>query len=91
MKQIKNYYKVLGIGSDSSSEKIKTAYKELAKIYHPDRNPNSTFAAARFAEITEAYNVLGNLDNRLKYSILFNKSKALQEKIKLADYMVRNK
>jgi len=61
-----DYYKILGVPREASSEKIKKAYYSLAKKYHPDKNPKTT---EKYLLITEAYHTLGNLDNRLNYAL----------------------
>ncbi len=75
----KDYYKVLGVAKTASSDEIRKAYLRLVRIYHPDRNNNKD-AVSKFNEISEAYKILGNLDNRLKYSALINsKGKILKD------------
>lgn len=90
MKTIKNYYKILGVERSATTQEIKETYRRLAKLYHPDLNRGSVIIQRKFQEITEAYNVLGNLDNRLKYSVLLNQSKNHLDEVKLADFMKRN-
>lgn len=51
-------YKVLGVSPDASDEEIKKAYRELAKKYHPDRNPGDEYAAKRMNEINAAYDAI---------------------------------
>jgi DnaJ-class molecular chaperone len=85
--KLKDYYHILGVERSSSSIQIKEAYKKLALIYHPDKNPpGAAGIAMKFALITEAYNVLGDLEKRLKYTMLLNRDKKMVEKVKLADY-----
>ena len=67
---IKDYYKTLGVGKDAKTDAIKSAYRKLAKEHHPDRNKGSKEAERKFAEINEAYEVLGNDENRRKYDQL---------------------
>ena len=55
-------YKVLGVSSDASDEEIKKAYRELAKRYHPDRNPGDKAAAEKMNEINDAYDRIKNGD-----------------------------
>jgi curved DNA-binding protein len=62
-----DYYKVLGVNKNASEEEIKKAYKKLARKYHPDLNPNNKEAEQKFKQINEAYQVLGNAENRKKY------------------------
>lgn len=55
---IKNYYAILQVEPSATVAEIKKAYRKLALQYHPDKNANDTYAAAQFAEIKEAYEVL---------------------------------
>ena len=55
---MKDYYKTLNLTSTATDEAIKRNYRSLAKMYHPDVNHGNDSAAKRFAEITEAYDVL---------------------------------
>ena len=71
--EIKDYYKILGLERTASAKEIKQAYYRLIRIYHPDYNPSNNAALERFLEISEAYKILGDLDNRLQYSIYLNK------------------
>ncbi len=57
---MKDYYKVLGISKDSSTEDVKMAYKKLAMKYHPDRNPGNLKAEEKFKEVKDAYEHLIN-------------------------------
>lgn len=61
---MKNYYEILGLKRDASSEEIKKAYRKLARQYHPDVNPGNKQAEEKFKEINEAYNTLN--DDELK-------------------------
>jgi DnaJ-class molecular chaperone len=63
----KDYYKVLGINEEASSEEIKKAYRMLALKHHPDRNPEDKTAEERFKEISEAYGVLIDSEKRRHY------------------------
>src|SRR5258708_19746291 len=67
MAQNKDFYAVLGVPSSASQDEIKKAYRKLAAKHHPDKNPNDPKAAERFKGISEAYQVLGDADNRKKY------------------------
>jgi DnaJ-class molecular chaperone len=63
----KDYYSILGIRRNASDKEIKQAYRRLARRYHPDVNPGDATAEQKFKEISEAYAVLGNAENRKKY------------------------
>ena len=55
----KDYYEILGVNKNASADEIKSAYRKLAKQYHPDIN-KAPEAQAKFKEINEAYEVLGD-------------------------------
>lgn len=57
-------YSVLGVPKNATQKEIKSAYRKLAKQYHPDQNPNDPKAQAKFAEITQAYEIVGNEKRR---------------------------
>ena len=63
----RDYYDVLGVGRQATKAELKRAYRRLALRYHPDRNPGSAEAAARFREVMEAYAVLSNPIRRWHY------------------------
>lgn len=67
MPEIKDYYKILGVGEGASAAEIKKAYRKLAREYHPDRNPDKPGAEERFKEIQEAYDVLSDEQKRKEY------------------------
>jgi curved DNA-binding protein len=62
-----DYYKILGLDKNASESDIKSAYRKLARKYHPDLNPNDKSANKRFQEINEAHEVLSDPDKRKKY------------------------
>ena len=68
--QFKDYYQVLGITKTASASDIKTAYRKLARKYHPDVNPGDTSAETKFKELNEAHEVIGDPDTRRKYDEL---------------------
>ena len=63
----RDYYDILGINKRASSQELKSAYRKLAKKYHPDTNPNDKKAEQLFKEVTEAYNVLSDDEKRKLY------------------------
>ncbi|MDQ1740176.1 MAG: molecular chaperone DnaJ [Pseudonocardiales bacterium] len=63
----KDFYKSLGVASDAGDPEIKKAYRKLAKDLHPDKNPGDVKAEQRFKEISEAYSVLSDADQRREY------------------------
>ena len=67
----KDYYKVLGVPKTAAEKDVKSAYRKLARKWHPDTNPtNQKVAEERFKEISEAYEVLGDAEKRKKYDAL---------------------
>ena len=68
--EFRDYYKVLGVERSATEAEIKTAYRKLARKYHPDVNPNNKDAERRFKEANEAYQVIGDAEKRKKYDEL---------------------
>src|SRR5690606_37691928 len=66
----KDFYKVLGVSKDVSDADLKKEYRKLARKYHPDANPGDAKAEARFKEISEAYSVLSDPQQRAEYDQL---------------------
>ena len=62
-----DYYKTLGVDKNASADQIKSAYRQLAKKYHPDLNKDNPQAAEKFKQINEAYEVLGDEKKRSNY------------------------
>lgn len=65
--EYKDYYKILNVDKNASQEEIRSAYRRLAKKYHPDLNPNDSKVQEKFKDINEAYEVLGDEEKRKKY------------------------
>ena len=68
--QFKDYYKTLGLTKKATNAEVKQAYRKFARKYHPDVNQGNTQAEAKFKEIGEAYEVIGDPENRRKYDDL---------------------
>eukprot|EP00057_Strongylocentrotus_purpuratus_P032206 XP_786934.2 PREDICTED: dnaJ homolog subfamily A member 3, mitochondrial [Strongylocentrotus purpuratus] len=66
----RDFYQVLGVPKTATQKDIKKAYYEMAKKYHPDRNKESPDASKKFAEVAEAYEVLGDEGRRKEYDTL---------------------
>jgi len=64
---VKDLYQVLGVNKGASESEIKSAYRKLARKYHPDLNKDDKSAAEKFKEISNAYDILGNAEKRKKY------------------------
>ena len=62
-----DFYKILGVSKDASEEKIKKAYRKLARKWHPDINPGNNEAENKFKEISQAYDCLGSKEKRALY------------------------
>ena len=62
-----DYYSILGLTKGASGNEIKTAFRKLAKLYHPDKNPDNPNAKALFENILKAYTVLSNPVTRKRY------------------------
>ena len=67
--EYKDYYDILGVKRDASEAEIKSAYRKLARKYHPDVNKTKE-AESKFKDINEAYEVLGDKDKRQRYDSL---------------------
>lgn len=64
-----DYYRILQVGPRCDAKKLETAYRRLAKAYHPDHT--ATADAAKFSEVVEAYKILRNAEYRSEYDILY--------------------
>ncbi len=65
--EYKDYYAILGVEKTASQDEIKKAYRKLAKKHHPDVNKGNSASEAKFKDISEAYEVLGDETKRKKY------------------------
>ena len=63
----RDYYEMLGVNRDADEEAIKKAYRRLAMMHHPDRNPNNPHAEELFKEAKEAYEILTDVNKRAAY------------------------
>jgi DnaJ-class molecular chaperone len=68
--EFKDYYATLGVSKTSTEKEIKQAFRKLARKHHPDVNPGDKAAEAKFKELNEAYEVLGDPAKRKKYDEL---------------------
>lgn len=63
----RNFYDILGVSRDASLNDIKKAYRKLAVVRHPDKNPDDPDAASKFQDLSAAYEVLSDDEKRQKY------------------------
>ena len=66
----KDFYKILGVAKDVSAADLKKAYRKLAKDNHPDLHPGDASAEAKFKDISEAYDVLSDAEQRKEYDAI---------------------
>ena len=62
-----DFYDILGVKRGASEKDLKSAYRKLARKYHPDVNPGDKSAEDRFKQVSEAYDVLGDKKKRAQY------------------------
>jgi len=75
----KNYYKILGVKESATRDEIKSAYRKLAKKFHPDKNPGDKQAEEKFKEINEANEVLSDSDKKARYDQISNSYSSWQQ------------
>lgn len=75
----KDYYKVLGVSKTATQDEIKKAFRKLAMKYHPDKNAGDKTAEAKFKEVNEAHEVIGDPGKRRKYDELGSNWNAYQQ------------
>ena len=68
--EFRDYYATLGVPKTASEKEIKQAFRRQARKHHPDVNPGNAGAEAKFKELNEAYEVLGDAEKRKKYDEL---------------------
>jgi curved DNA-binding protein CbpA len=81
-----NYYRILNISKHASRTEIKRAFRRLARELHPDLNPNNLEAAAKFKQVSEAYEVLGDPERRSHYDTRFEDTAAEPESAPTESY-----
>jgi molecular chaperone DnaJ len=64
-----DYYDTLGVARNATGEEIKSAYRKLAMLYHPDRNPGDKIAETKFKDANNAYEILSDVSKRSEYDI----------------------
>src|ERR1700693_5298497 len=62
-----DYYATLGVARNASADDLKKAYRKLAMQHHPDRNPGDKKAEEKFKELSQAYDILSDEQNRAAY------------------------
>lgn len=67
MNNLRNYYEILGVSRNASSDEIKRAFRRLARRYHPDVNPGDKVAEEKFKDLNEAYEILSDDSRRAQY------------------------
>ena len=74
-----DYYKILGIAKDSDQIQIRKAFRQLALLYHPDKNKNSEESKVKFMELVQAYEVLSDEKARERYDFNTVNEKSFQK------------
>ena len=81
MGRIKTFYDELGVGRDATASQIKRAFKEIAKIYHPDKNPSDkqAWAHEQMSRFNFIFETLANSSSRREYDALIAKYESMPE------------
>lgn len=86
-----DYYKILRVNYNAKPYEIKKAYRKLALLYHPDKNPSDKNKYQKiFTEINEAYNVLSKSESRKRYDLIY-KTKIIQKKTTISPHLFLEK
>ncbi len=73
---VRNYYEILGVSREATPEEVKKSFRQLARKYHPDVNPDNKTAEETFKDINEAYDVLSDETKRAEYDqLIFGRAK----------------
>ncbi len=72
LKGFKDYFKILGISRNATDKEIKSAFRKLARQFHPDLHPHDDEAESEFKEINEAYEILSDVDKKKSYEEYLN-------------------
>jgi len=78
---MKNHYFTLGLKLFSKAELVKSQYRKLAKLYHPDKNPNNALAEERFKQIANAYDTLSSTEKKAAYDLQLKGGQPISFKI----------
>jgi len=68
--EYKDYYRILGVDRRADERAVKSAFRQMARRYHPDVNPGNAMAERQFKDVNEAYEVLGDIEKRRRYDAL---------------------
>ena len=68
----KDYFKILGVSRNATDKEIKSAFRKLARKFHPDLHPHDERAESEFKEINEAYEILSDEDKKKSYEQFLN-------------------
>ena len=80
MQDVQNYYQLLSVQENASLKEIKSAFRKLAQVYHPDKNRNSPESAGYFKVLLNAYSVLSDEQRRKQYDLFLNARRGLAER-----------